>query len=93
MPLQRRLPKRGFHNPFRKSYAIVNLSSLARFEAGSIVDPEALVRAGLASKSDERIKILGEGKLDRKLTIRAHAVSKSARAAIEGSGGSFEAVE
>ena len=93
MPLQRRLPKRGFHNPFRKQTVVVNLASLSRFEAGSVVDPEALVKAGLASKNDERIKILGEGKLDRKLTIRAHAASKSAREAIEGQGGSFEVVE
>lgn len=93
MPLQRRLPKRGFRNPFRRSYEVVNLASLNRFEADSVVDPEALCQAGLAPRGAERIKILGEGNLERKLTVRAHAASKSARAAIEGQGGRFEVVE
>jgi large subunit ribosomal protein L15 len=93
MPLQRRLPKRGFHNLFRKSYAVVNLASLNRFDADSVVDADALVRAGLASRNAERIKILGNGNLDRKLTVRVHAVSASARAAIAGQGGSLEVVE
>ena len=93
MPLQRRLPKRGFHNPFRRSYEVVNLASLNRFEADTVVDPDLLSQAGLAPRSAERIKILAEGKLERKLTVRAHAASKAARAAIEEQGGRFEVVE
>jgi large subunit ribosomal protein L15 len=93
MPLQRRLPKRGFRNLFRKSYAVVNLAALNRFDAGSVVDAEALVSAGLATRNAERIKILGQGTLERKLTVRVHAASASARAAIEGQGGTLEVVE
>lgn len=93
MPLQRRLPKRGFHNPFRRRYEVVNLASLNRFESDTVVDLDLLSRAGLAPRGAERIKILAEGKLERKLTVRAHAASKAARAAIEEQGGRFEVVE
>jgi large subunit ribosomal protein L15 len=92
MPLQRRLPKRGFTNPFRKEYEIVNLSSLGRFEAGSVVDAAALSGAGLVSRNAKRIKILGNGELDRALTIKVQAFSESAKAAIEAKGGSVEVV-
>jgi len=88
MPLQRRLPKRGFRNPFRKEYEVVNLASLGRFAAGAVVDPEALAQAGLAR--GKRVKILGKGTLDHALTVKAHAFSESAKAAIEGKGGSVE---
>ena len=98
MPLQRRLPKRGFRNPFRRAYEIVNLAALARFEADAVVDPEALLKAGLTGKKKERpgkaarIKILGDGELDRKLTVKAHAFSAAAKAAIEARGGVAEVI-
>jgi large subunit ribosomal protein L15 len=92
MPLQRRLPKRGFTNPFRKEYEVVNLSSLGRFEAGSVVDPAALSGAGLVGRRAKRIKILGNGALEHALTVKAHAFSESAKAAIEAKGGSVEVV-
>src|SRR5215470_17688742 len=84
MPLQRRLPKRGFRNPFRREYAIVNLSALTRFAADSVVDPAAFAQAGLAGVRGKAasVKILGKGQLDRKLTVKAHAFSESAKAAI-----------
>jgi large subunit ribosomal protein L15 len=94
MPLQRRLPKRGFRNPFRREYAIVNLSALTRFAADSVVDPAALAQAGLAGGRGKAagVKILGKGQLDRKLTVKAHAFSESAKAAIEAQGGSVEVI-
>lgn len=92
MPLQRRLPKRGFHNPFRKELQVVNLAALAQFDADSVVDPAALLGARLARKGSVHIKILGQGKLDKKLTVKAHAFSKSAREAIEAQGGTVEVI-
>ncbi len=90
MPILRRLPKRGFKNPFREQVEVVNLAALARFDAGSVVDLEALQRAGLAGRRGGRVKILGNGKLDRSLTVKAHAFSASARTAIEAQGGTAE---
>ena len=90
MPLQRRLPKRGFRNPFRKEFEVVNLQSLARFAAGTVVDPAALAQAGLAGKHGKRVKILGKGALEHALTVKAHGFSESAKAAIEAKGGSVE---
>lgn len=92
MPLQRRLPKRGFHNPFRKEVQVVNLAALATFEADTVVDPAALIGARLARKGKMQIKILGQGKLDKKLTVKAHAFSRSAREAIEAQGGTAEVI-
>ena len=92
MPLYRRLPKRGFL-PFggRPDYAVVNLKSLASFGANATVDPDELVKAGLIKNSDRtRVKILGDGELEHALTVRAHAVSGSARAKIEAKGGRVE---
>jgi large subunit ribosomal protein L15 len=90
MPLQRRLPKRGFTNPFRKEFEVVNLESLSRFAAGTVVDPAALAKAGLARKSSKRVKILGKGTIEHALTVKAHGFSESAKAAIEAKGGSVE---
>jgi len=90
MPLLRRLPKRGFKNPFRREFAVVNLAALARFEAGAVVDPDALAAAGLARRGGGPVKILGRGELDRKLVVKAHAFSASAKAAIEAQGGTAE---
>ena len=90
MPLQRRLPKRGFTNIFKKQYAIVNLSDLARFEAGSKIDRQVLVDAGLVSAKDSLVKLLGNGDIDKSLTIAVDKVSKSARQKIEAASGSVE---
>jgi large subunit ribosomal protein L15 len=87
MPLSQRLPKLpGFKNRFKKIYAIVNVSKLSRFADGTRVDAEALHEAGLV-KGDEQIKILGAGRMKRRLTVEAHAFTNSAREAIEKAGG------
>ncbi len=92
MPLYRRLPKRGFLPPGGKTeYAVVNLKSLAAFGAGSTVDPDGLVQAGLVKNGERsRVKILGSGDLPHALTVKAHAVSGSARGKIEAAGGRVE---
>ena len=87
MPLSQRLPKLpGFKNPFKKVYALVNLSKLSRFQDGARVDAEALLHAGLV-RPGVQIKILGAGRIKRKLTVETHAISNSAREAIEKAGG------
>jgi large subunit ribosomal protein L15 len=93
MPLVRRLPKRGFTNIFRKEFAIVNIGQLDRFPAGAEVTPEVLLAEGVVSQLRDGVKVLGDGTLSRKLTVRAHAFSKSARASIEAAGGSCEVIE
>jgi large subunit ribosomal protein L15 len=90
MPLQRRLPKRGFTNIFKKTYAVVNLRDLARFEARSTVDEAALVGAGIVKNRCDGIKLLAEGEIDRPLTVKLTRVSKAARAKIEAAGGTVE---
>jgi large subunit ribosomal protein L15 len=93
LPLAQRLPKLGgFKNPFKKVYAVVNLSKLNRFEDGAEVSPEAFYKANLA-RPGLAIKLLGNGQLRRKLTIHAHAASKSARAAVEARGGTVTIVD
>jgi large subunit ribosomal protein L15 len=92
MPLYRRLPKRGFL-PFggKTRYAIVNVKALGGFAAGSVIDPDGLVQAGLIKRSDRsRVKILGDGDVANTLTVRVHAISESARTKIEGRGGRVE---
>lgn len=93
LPLSRRLPKRGFKNfDFRVDYQVVNLGHVnGRFENGAVVDHAALVAVGLAHPAD-RVKVLGEGDFDKKLTFRVHAISASARAKVEGKGGSVELI-
>ena len=95
MPLSQRLPKlRGFHNRFRKEYAVVNISKLRRFEPGSVVDGDALRAAGLVGGSSRNgIKVLGAGRLRHAVTLRVHRVSAGARAAVEKAGGSVELLE
>ena len=92
MPLYRRLPKRGFTPPGgRTEYAVVNVESLAVFAAGAAVDPEGLVKARLIKNADRaRVKILGNGEVPHALTVKAHAVSGSARGKIEAAGGWVE---
>ncbi|MDM7915462.1 MAG: 50S ribosomal protein L15 [Candidatus Eisenbacteria bacterium] len=89
MPLQRRVPKRGFTNLFRTRYAVVNVGELNVFEAGTEVTPELLMRAGMA-RSRLLIKLLGDGTLDRSLVVRVHAASASAKSKVEASGGRVE---
>jgi len=91
MPIYRRLPKRGFTNIFKKEFAILNVQDLARFEAGQIVDEAALVEVGLVKGRRDGIKILGNGEITTKLTIKSCLVSKSAREKIEAAGGTVEA--
>jgi large subunit ribosomal protein L15 len=92
MPAQRRMPKRGFTNPFRKEFAVVNIGRLEIFDDGAIVDPEALLAKGIIKNLDNEVKILGNGELSKKLTIRAHAASGGARAKIENVGSVFEEI-
>lgn len=86
-PIQRRLPKRGFRVPFPTTVAIVNLSTLERFAAGAVVDEQALRAARLVQDAGAVIKVLGNGQLTHKLTVKAHKFSKSAQEAIEKAGG------
>ena len=90
MPLKRRLPKRGFHNIFRQSFAIVNIRDLKRFEKGSVVDVQALIGSGLVKQLQGGIKLLGEGDIEHPLTIQVHACSKTAQHKIEAAGGKVE---
>ncbi|MBP9989663.1 MAG: 50S ribosomal protein L15 [Ruminococcus sp.] len=93
MPLQRRLPKRGFNNIFRKEIAIINIASLeAKFDNGAVVDVDSLKAAGLVKNSFDGIKILGNGDLTKKLTVKADAFSESAKQKIEAAGGNAEVV-
>ncbi len=90
MPLQRRLPKRGFVNPSRKEYQVVNVSDLARFEAGATIGIEELHQAGLIGKKLVPVKLLGTGSLDKALTVKVHAASKSAVEKVGQGGGKVE---
>ena len=92
MPLARRLPKRGFHNIFGTTYAPVNVSALEKFEDGAVVDAKALLDAGILSKCTYGVKILGNGEITKKLTVKASAFSESAKAKIEAAGGKAEVV-
>ena len=94
MPLIRRVPKRGFNNHFRKAYSIVNLSILENFEAGAIVDINALNEKGLIKivKDSVGLKVLGNGQLTKALTVKASAFSSSAKEAIEKAGGTAEQI-
>jgi len=93
MPLHRRVPKRGFHNPFRTEYAVVNLDTLAeRFEAGTVVTPELLHERGLIHGTGKRIKVLARGDFAKKLTVRAHKFSGKAAEKIAAAGGAAEAI-
>ncbi|MEZ3420754.1 MAG: 50S ribosomal protein L15 [Eubacterium sp.] len=91
MPLQRRVPKRGFNNIFRTEYAVVNLSSLEeRFESGAVVDAESLKACGLIKKELDGVKVLGKGEITKALTVKVAAISESAKAKIEAAGGKAE---
>ena len=93
MPLQRRVPKRGFNNIFAKNVVAVNLSALNRkFNDGDTVDAEALKAAGVVKNGFDAVKVLGNGKIDKKLNVKVSAYSKSAKAAIEAAGGKAEVI-
>ena len=90
MPLQRRLPKRGFHNPFRKKYAIVNVRDLHRFEAGSVVDVDALHAAGVVRNVRDGVKLLGDGEVNHAVTVKVDKASREAARKIAAAGGTLE---
>jgi large subunit ribosomal protein L15 len=90
MPLRRRIPKRGFHNPTRVEYAVVNIEGLNIFPAGSTVTPELLIASGLIREVRAEIKVLGDGELKNSLTVHAHKFSKSAEEKITQAGGKVE---
>ncbi len=92
MPLQRRIPKRGFNNIFAKEIAAVNVSALNVFEDGTTVTIEALVEAGLVKKALDGVKVLGNGELSKKLTVQVNAYSESAKQKIEAAGGKAEVI-
>jgi len=93
MPLQRRLPKRGFSNArFKKHIVAINVEELNRFENGAVVTPETLLEARVIKKLGDGVKILGEGQLEKSLTVQAHAFSKSAAEKIAAAGGKAEVI-
>lgn len=92
LPLFRRLPKRGFTNINRKEFAVVNLEQLNRFEEGTEVTPELLIETGVIKNAKAGIKVLGNGSLEKKLTVKAHKFSASAAEAIDAKGGAHEVI-
>lgn len=92
MPIQRRLPKAGFKNPFTKTFSEVHLSDLALFPAGSLVTEHELRARGVVKGSSDGVKILASGSLAHKVNVKVNRISKAARAAIEGAGGSVELI-
>ena len=92
IPLYRKLPKRGFNNKFANEYATVNVSVLNKFEDGAVIDLEMLVNAGLAKKAKDGLKVLGNGTVDKKFTVRAAAFTAAAKEKIEAAGGKAEVV-
>ena len=92
LPLFRALPKRGFKNVNHVNYAVINVSALERFEAGTLVTPTLLIETGLVRKECDGIKVLGNGKLSKALTVQAHKFSKSAEKAISEAGGKIEVI-
>jgi large subunit ribosomal protein L15 len=92
MPLLRRLPKRGFTNIFRRQFVIVNVGQLERFPVGAEVTPDVLLAEGVVAQLRDGVKVLGDGTLSHKLTVRAHSFSKKAQEAIEAAGGSCEVI-
>ena len=92
MPLHRRMPKRGFHNPFGQEFSVVNVEELNVFAAGDTVTPELLRAHGFVRRATDPIKVLGEGELKTKLAVHAQAFSESAKQKITAAGGTFEVV-
>lgn len=92
MPMQRRLPKRGFEPLTRKEYVVINISQLDMFAAGSVIDPAAIVENGLVSNIRDGVKILAKGSISKPLTVKAHKFSASAKNQIIAAGGSVEEI-
>ena len=92
MPLVRRIPKRGFNNVFAKPLTAINLTVLNRFEDGAVVNTEALLNAGIIKKAPNGVKVLGNGKIEKNLTVQVAAFSDSAKAKIEAAGGKAEVI-
>jgi large subunit ribosomal protein L15 len=92
MPLQRRIPKRGFNNIFRKDVVAINVGTLNKFEDGAVVDIAALTEKGIVKNSFDAVKILSNGTINKKLTVKANAFSKGAVAKIEAAGGKAEVI-
>jgi large subunit ribosomal protein L15 len=93
MPLHRRVPKRGFHNPFRIEYEVVNLDTLVlKFDSGAVITPELLREHGMVSRGTNKVKILARGDVDKALTVRAHKFSGKAAEKIAAAGGTAEAI-
>ncbi|WP_129598540.1 50S ribosomal protein L15 [Anaerophilus nitritogenes] len=92
MPLYRRLPKRGFTNIFKKQWAIINVDAFNQFDEGTVVTPEILLEAGIIKKIADGVKVLGDGELQKKVTVQAHKFSQSAVEKIEAAGGKVEVI-
>ena len=92
MPLQRRIPKRGFNNNFATRYATINVAALNVFENGAVVDTDALKAAGIVKKAYDGVKVLGNGTVEKSLTVKVAAYSESAKAKIEAAGGKAEVI-
>ncbi len=92
MPLQRRLPKRGFKNPFKEKVSLIHLRDLNRFPPHSVIEPQTLYESGLCKKG-EKIKLLSDGELQHPLTIRVHQVSEEARRKVEAASGKIEVIQ
>ncbi len=92
MPLQRRVPKRGFTNIFKKVYSVINLSDLAKFEEGSVVDSESLIKAGIIKKVNDGVKLLANGELKHPLTIKVKKISKAATEKVKAAGGTLQEI-
>ena len=92
IPLYRKLPKRGFKNRFASEYTTVNISALNRFEDGAVIDQDMLIKAGLARKAADGLKVLGNGNVEKKYTVRAAAFTAAAKEKIEAAGGKCEVV-
>ena len=92
LPLYRKLPKRGFYNRFATQYAVINLSTLAKFEDGAVVDLEVLRNCGIVKTTEDTLKVLGNGELTNKITVKAAVFSASAKEKIEAAGGKTEVI-
>ena len=92
MPLYRRIPKRGFTNIFKKQWAVINIDDLNIFENDTVITPELLIETGLIKKVLDGVKVLGDGNLEKKITIQAHKFSKAAVTKIESAGGKAEVI-
>jgi large subunit ribosomal protein L15 len=88
MPLSRRLPKRGFRNPFRRNVVIINIDQLKRFPEGSVIDKTSLLEAGLVKKIGDGIKVLGKGNIEHPISVKVDMISRGARDKIKAAGGS-----